>query len=147
MNVYSCTTMRPQASYGSNVIPRRDRPGLAGLRPHNNAPSQASCSPNPRATRNRLAGRARSNTIAVHLLKDAWGSSRGGRRLTRHPFSTGKDGALVLWCFVLNPLRRPRYPKLLWCDKGKPRMSSPAHRKASPQVFSWCNEAPPLSFQ
>ena len=25
---------------------------------------------------------------------------------------------LVRWCFVLNPHRRPRYPKLLWCEKG-----------------------------
>ena len=47
--------------------------------------------------------------------------------------------ALVLWCFVLNPHRRPRYPKLLWCDGGKLEMSSPANRPAAPgelQVIS-----------
>ena len=48
---------------------------------------------------------------------------------------------LVLWCFVLNPHRRPRYPKLLWCDKGKLRMSSPANRQAPPPVFRWCSKA------
>ena len=30
--------------------------------------------------------------------------------------ATNTRGALMLWCFVINPLRGSRYPKLLWCD-------------------------------
>ena len=53
------------------------------------------------------------------------------------------QGALVLWCFSLNPHCRPRYPPLLWCDKGKLRLSSPAACQAVPRVLSSCRSAPP----
>jgi hypothetical protein len=43
------------------------------------------------------------------------------------PPSHSESPLVVLWCFVLNPHRRPRHPTLLWCDIGKLRMSSPAN--------------------
>ena len=51
-------------------------------------------------------------------------------------------GALVLWCFVLNPHRRPRHPKLLRCDAGKIRLSCNAAADRVPGSLTWLQGCP-----